>query len=113
MAATSTHTQEKLEAPLHIFPDGLKTAGQHPPLCDQIHPFSEFPHEITGPTVWESKEYQEYPEKWIHFFSVEEIAELDAAADAFIASRTPLTGISKVKQHCLSDYQLPEQQSLN
>lgn len=84
-------------APRDIFPDGLKTTGQHPPLYDHIVPFDSFPREITGPTVWKAEDYRENPEKWTHRFTEEQIEELSVAADAFLASKTPLTGISKVR----------------
>lgn len=79
-----------------IFPDGLKTTGQHPPLYDHIWPFEQFPKEVTGRTVWRAEEYREHPEKWTHAFSPEEIEELSTAADNFLAAKIPLTGISKV-----------------
>lgn len=79
-----------------IFPDGIKTAGQTNPIYDQIRPYSEFPKEITGPTAWDAAEYKNNPERWTHVFSEEEIEEISKAADDFIASSTPLTGITKV-----------------
>jgi len=86
----------QLSAPVDIFPDGLKTTGQHPPLYDHIRPFDKFPRQITGPTVWKAEDYRENPEKWTHTFTPEQVEELSTAADAFLASKTPLTGISKV-----------------
>ncbi|KAJ5585482.1 uncharacterized protein N7459_005282 [Penicillium hispanicum] len=86
-------------APLDIFPDGLKTTGQHAPLYDHIQPFERFPKHITGPTVWKAEDYREHPEKWTHQFTAEQIAEISEAADAFLASKTPLTGISKKNFH--------------
>jgi len=80
-----------------VFPDGLKTSGQHPPLYDQLHPYSDFPKEITGPTVWKAEDYSSNPERWTHPFTEEEIVEMSEAADQFMASDTPLTGISKVR----------------
>ncbi|KAJ5195314.1 uncharacterized protein N7498_008752 [Penicillium cinerascens] len=91
-----------LSAPLDIFPDGLRTTGQHPPLYEQIHPFDEFPRQITGPTVWEAEDYRENLEKWTHTFTPDQVEELYTAADAFLASKTPLTGISK------SNFRLPK-----
>ena len=85
-----------LSAPLDIFPDGLRTTGQHPPIYDEIRPFDKFPRQITGPTVWKAEDYREHPEKWTHRFTSEQIEELSAASDAFLASKTPMTGISKV-----------------
>ncbi|KAK0720241.1 hypothetical protein B0H67DRAFT_487172 [Lasiosphaeris hirsuta] len=78
-----------------IFPDGIRTSGQHNPLYDVLRPYADFPKEITGPTVWQSDEYVNKPERWVHPFTDDEIAELSATADAFIASGTPLTGIGK------------------
>lgn len=95
--ATQTTTSQKPAVSLDIFPDGLKTTGQQPPLYDQIRPFSEFPKKITGPTVWKAEDYKNNPEKWTHRFTEEECAEMSAAADAFVASGIPLTAISKVR----------------
>ena len=84
-----------------IFPDGIKTSGQHPPIYNQLRPFADFPKEISGATVWKSEDYVDSPERWVHPFTEEEISEMSDAADAFLASGTPLTGISK------SNYKLP------
>ncbi|KAI9810815.1 MAG: hypothetical protein M1827_006022 [Pycnora praestabilis] len=81
-----------------IFPDGIKTSGQHPPLYDQLRPYSDFPKEITGPTVWKTEDYINNPERWTHPFNEDEIAELSEAAEKFVADGTPLTGISKVSR---------------
>lgn len=82
-------------APRHIFPDGIRTSGQHPPLYNVLQPYSAFPKEITGPTVWKRSDFINSPSSWTHPFTDAEIAELSATADAFIASNTPLEGISK------------------
>lgn len=95
-APTAPHN---LSAPLHIFPDGLKTTGQHPPLYDQLAPFDRFPKEITGPTVWRSEDYRNNPEKWTYTFTAEDISELSTAADNFLAAKIPLTGITKVRKY--------------
>lgn len=79
-----------------IFPDGIKTSGQTDPNHDQIKPYAEFTKEITGPTVWKAEDYAYNPERWTHYLSEEEVNELSIAADAFIDSATPLTGICKV-----------------
>lgn len=78
-----------------IFPDGLKTSGQHNPIYSRLASYSDYPKEITGPTVWEAADYKDNPERWTHVFSSEEIAELSKAADDFIATGTPLTGMAK------------------
>lgn len=80
-----------------IFPDGLKTSGQHNPIYSQLTPPSEFPKEITGPTVWQSEDYREHPERWTHAFSEDEIAELGHAADEYLKSGKPLTAMAKVR----------------
>ncbi len=83
-------------APKDIFPDGIRTSGQHNPLYDQLKPYATFPAEITGPTVWKAEDYTNNPERWTHPFGEDEVGEIGKAADDFIASGTPLTGISKV-----------------
>lgn len=83
------------KAPKSIYPDGIKTSGQHAPIPSQIKPYSAFPKTITGPTVWKASDYKNNPERWTHVFSDAENAEIGAAADKFLASGTPLTGISK------------------
>lgn len=85
-----------------IFPDGIKTSGQHPPLYDLIKPYSDFPKEISGETVWKAEDYANNPERWVHIFNEEQISELSDAADKFLADKTPLTGISKVGASDLS-----------
>lgn len=79
-----------------IFPDGIKTSGQHPPLTDQLQPYSAFPKEISGETVWKAENYKNNAERWVHVFNDEEISELSNAADKYIADGIPLTGISQV-----------------
>ena len=82
-----------------LFPDGIKTSGQFDPDYDLLKSYSQFPIEITGPTVWKANEYTKSPERWTHYFSEEELKELSDTADAFMASETPLTGICKVSTH--------------
>jgi hypothetical protein len=78
-----------------LFPDGYKTTGQHPPLYDQLYPYTSFPQQITGPTLWHASDYASNPERWVHHFTLAEISELSSAADAFLARSHPLEGISK------------------
>ena len=78
------------------FPDGLKTSGQHPPIYDAVRSYHEFPKKIVGPTVWKAADYRDNPGLWIHLFTSEEVAEISAAADGFIAANIPLTGITRV-----------------
>lgn len=93
---SSTHLPNIAVQSKSIFPDGIKTSGQHPPQYDQLQSYSSFPKEITGPTVWTAKDYTNNPERWTHHFTEEEIAEMSDAADTFIAAGTPLTGMTKV-----------------
>ena len=79
-----------------VFPDGLRTSGQHPPIASQLKSFEEFPIYITGRTVWKATDLAENPERWIHAFSYLELDELERAADAFLHSDVPLTSINKV-----------------
>lgn len=101
-ATLPTHTPSvHKQVPRSIFPDGIKTSGQHPPLYHQLSPFGDFPHEITGPTVWDARDYTNNPERWTHCFTDDEVAEMSEAADSFNKAGIPLTGISKVplQQH--------------
>ncbi|EMR66595.1 putative taurine catabolism dioxygenase protein [Eutypa lata UCREL1] len=80
---------------LDIFPDGLKSTGQHPPLYEKLYPYSAFPKRIEGPTVWRPEDYSNNPERWVHQFSDAELAELSGTADKFMELGLPLTGITK------------------
>ena len=94
-------TPNTKKAPKSIFPDGIRTSGQHEPLYSLLRPYSDFPKQITGSTAWEKAEYTSNRERWTHVFSCDEVKEVSDAADAVIASGTPLTGITKEK------FQLP------
>jgi hypothetical protein len=96
--ALTVEPAEETRAPVStaIYPDGFKTSGQHPPLYEKLRPYSEFPREITGPTVWKAEDYRNNPERWVHVFTSEEVAELEVAIDKFIKVGTPLTGITTV-----------------
>lgn len=97
LTEAASHTLSNHAVSKAIFPDGLKTSGQHNPDYSLIRPFADFPKQITGPTVWKAEDYRNNPERWTHGFSDVEIAELGEAADRFIASGTPLTGMTKEK----------------
>lgn len=88
-AEKHTHVDKK------VFPDGLKTSGQHQPIFARLRPYSIFPQTVSGPTLWKAEDYRNNPERWTHILSEEEIAEVGRAADDFMASDTPLTGITK------------------
>lgn len=83
------------KAPRNIYPDGIKTSGQHPPLYEKLRPYSDFPKKISPETAWNASEYKNNPERWTHVFTSEELQEISDAADRFISSGTPLTGISQ------------------
>jgi hypothetical protein len=96
LSSTQVITKNE-DAPRSIFPDGIRTSGQHPPLYEALRPYADFPQEISGPTVWKAEDYINHPERWVHAFTDEEIEELSQTTDRFIASGSPLTGISKVR----------------
>lgn len=75
------------------------TSGQHEPDFASIPPFSEFPEELTGPTVWAAEDYRNNPERWVRQWSDDEIAEIETATDAFLGAGYPLTKIKKVARH--------------
>ncbi|RMZ39131.1 MFS multidrug transporter [Aspergillus flavus] len=76
----------------NLFPNSLRTSGQHPPIDGKLRHFEEFPREITGPTP---QQRVDYPEEWIHKWTEVEFEELLQAVEGFIASGTPLISISK------------------
>lgn len=82
-------------APKDIFPDGIRTSGQHPPDYDKLKGYEDFPQHITGNTLWRAEDYQHQPERWVHHLTAAEKNELSNAADDFIASGLPLTGMTK------------------
>lgn len=86
---------EHVAADKSIFPDGFKTSGQLEPVYSLVQPYDKFPKEIVGPTVWKAEDFKNKPEKWTHAFTQDEVAEIGAAADKFIAQDLPLTGISR------------------
>lgn len=92
----SKNANPNANAPRDVFPDGIRTSGQHPPLYGLLKSYEEFPKEIKGSTVWKKEDYENNPERWTHTFTEVEIEEIGKAADDFISSGTPLTGISKV-----------------
>ena len=96
LVPTSPHLLRSTAQAKAIFPDGIKTSGQHPPQYNKLQPYSAFPEQIIGQTVWKAEDYVDHPERWTHHFTEEEIAEMSDAADKFLAARTPLTGITKV-----------------
>lgn len=95
-ASITAFTTCRKQVDRKIFPDGIKTSGQHAPIASLIRPYCEFPKFITGPTVWKADDYQNRPERWVRYLTDEEIEELGTVADKFLADNIPLTAISKV-----------------
>jgi hypothetical protein len=48
--------------------------------------------------VWDKSDFEGRDDKWQRPFTPEEIEEIGKAADGYIASGRPLTGISQVSQ---------------
>ncbi|GAB0144985.1 hypothetical protein EsHS_00005436 [Epichloe bromicola] len=88
-----------------LFPDGLRTSGQHPPIEGQLRSFEDFPTEITGATVWEGKEMEQKTQEWIHQWTEPELQELLWATDRFNDTGVPLAHIKKI------DFKLPTLES--
>ena len=93
---TSGKQRDNNNASKYIFPDGIRTSGQHNPIYDLLRPYEAFPSRIEGPTVWTREEYANHSERWTHHFTQQELAELSKASDDFIAAGTTLAGISTV-----------------
>ena len=75
--------------------DDWITSGQHDPVYNQIHDYATFPKQITGPTVWEAKDYRNNAEQWIHRWTRDELADIDNAVNRFIESGVPVTHIDR------------------
>lgn len=98
LLGSKLHKRDNNNAPKNIFPDGIRTSGQHDPVYDLLQPYEAFPKEITGPTVWTTEQYRHSPETWTHRFTAEEVEELGKTSDEFIQAGIPLTGISQVRR---------------
>lgn len=97
MALTEFRTPINTKVDTQFFPDGIKTTGQQAPLYDILRPYSDFPRNITGNTVWEAEDYTGENERlWKRHVTQEEIDELSAVSNRLLASGWPLTGMSKV-----------------
>lgn len=73
------------------------TSGQHEPLFDEIAAFENFPHTVSGPTLWVREDYQNSPMKWQYRFTPEDIRDISRAADEFISKGRQLRDISKAE----------------
>jgi len=72
------------------------TSGQHEPVPGLLAPYSAFPKEITGPTVWKREEFINDTSKWQHRWTPELIAELEQSYEEFKARGVELPQINKV-----------------
>jgi hypothetical protein len=72
------------------------TSGQHEPVPELLAPYSAFPKEITGPTVWKREEFINDTSKWQHRWTPELIAELEQSYEDFQARGVELPQINKV-----------------
>jgi len=72
------------------------TSGQHEPVPELLAPYSAFPKEITGPTVWKREEFINDTSKWQHRWTPELIAELEQSYEEFKARGVELPQINKV-----------------
>ncbi|KII87271.1 hypothetical protein PLICRDRAFT_177042 [Plicaturopsis crispa FD-325 SS-3] len=54
-----------------------------------------FPEKAEGPAVWDGKELQNQPERWLYTFTDADNAEIDAAVKAFVASGRPFKDVSQ------------------
>jgi hypothetical protein len=93
---TATEPPSAHAAPKNIFPDGIRTSGQHVPIYEKLRPYADFPKEITGRTVWKREDFVDRPEAWTHVFTPAEIEELGVTADKFLNKGIKAEAISKV-----------------
>ncbi|KAI9258940.1 hypothetical protein BDA99DRAFT_552133 [Phascolomyces articulosus] len=56
---------------------------------------AEFPDKIEGPSVWDGKELEKTPEKWIYYLTPEDIADIEAGLKHFLSLNLSLTEITK------------------
>jgi hypothetical protein len=73
------------------------TSGQHEPDFSLLHPYSSFPKQVEGPTLWDAADYKDSPAKWQRRFTAEEVEQLSEAADTFMGSGLALTAMTKVR----------------
>lgn len=72
------------------------TSGQHEPVPELLAPYSAFPKEIAGPTVWKREEFINDTSKWQHRWTPKLIAELEQSYEEFQARGVELPQINKV-----------------
>ena len=75
--------------------DNLQTSGQFDQLPETVQPYENYPKSIDGPTVWNRDDYQNAPERWVHHWTDEELADIERATLAFEETGLTLTSMSK------------------
>ena len=73
------------------------TSGQHEPVPELLVPYTAFPKEITGPTVWKREDFINDTSKWQHRWTPELIAALEQSYEDFNARGVELPQINKVR----------------
>jgi hypothetical protein len=83
------------------------TSGQHEPVPELIAPYSAFPKEIIGPTVWKREDFINDTSRWQHRWTPELIDQLEESYKAFSARGVELPEINKVSSmSTIQRYQL-------
>jgi len=76
-------------------PKNVLTSGQVEPDHSLLQPYSAFPKEITGPTVWTKEQFEDDPSLWKRRWSDEQIALLEEAYANFEATGRGLPEITR------------------
>jgi len=72
------------------------TKAYQKPATLELDPLPEgFPDQTDGPTLWNGKELVNQPEKWLHQFTAEEIADVQQAAAHFDGLKLPYSAITQ------------------
>ncbi|WWD17576.1 hypothetical protein CI109_102017 [Kwoniella shandongensis] len=71
------------------------TSGQHEPIPELVQPYSAFPTEITGRTVWKREDFVQNPDLWKRVWSQDQIKELEEAYERFEKTGLGLPDITR------------------
>jgi hypothetical protein len=74
---------------------GTLTSGQHPPIIHRLLPYSSYPKQVSGPTVWRADDLKSHPEQWTHQWTRRELDEIKSAVSCFLGKKSSLVTISK------------------
>ncbi|BEJ11135.1 hypothetical protein CspHIS471_0105570 [Cutaneotrichosporon sp. HIS471] len=80
--------------PLKGFNKGI-TQGMLEPHHSLVQPYSSFPKKITGKTVWTREDFIDDESLWKRFWSLENIASLEASYDIWAAKHLSLPEIDR------------------